>query len=1040
MALGFTNFLVSFFGGFSWQSYGKRANVAKLVILLVLFTSSSVFAIKSWKYKLIPSLLVAFFIAGVKTYAYVMNNLYDKATVEEDEENERENRQEDLGFQLPPGISLQLWERRKVIFDHLYDLDEAAFLLISEGYDADAIYALIGLVSNGTINRQTKISKKQPKSNNKFIFRLCGKNITVKMGRDELNAIIDRPSSILEIIICFFVAAITIFAIGTFQRTFYCIGMAFILAFSLFSLILQPLSEPYGMMLGDNTYKYTRCLHIIIFAAINYAMLHYGIDWSLMAILTICLPLFVVFGIVGHAILTIHYLIETFNLYVFGIVGSPTVWQAFLDLLLNSLYIGIGYLIMPKLPSKFTPLILVALMSLVSNFTVSSRFPYRVKQIICIITYTVFATLSSLIPIYANSKHYNLIIMILLIIFDLVIPYTQCYNQYLITYNKFYTLPPIIFKIIDNIRSFLLGIIISNALKGTSRKLEAVILPLLLFRLAMSTPQLGAISVIVYCMTCLYEFKYDSSCRNFVISIAVAIKLLSVYRVMSASAKNQAFSEATNHIYFSFILNVQLILLPTPFRCLNTMSLLYSFITGEAQSSLYGFGFLMFFSYPRPYTFVESESIGSKEVFITNEISQRVEIPAYISLSQELERVLNERFRCGQLGYVLPDSFFLFTTDNLVGIIHVISVSMHDVHFDCRFTEYASVTLCHETEITQLAKLVEESRDYGNATQSIIYRLTAFSLKTKTLRVEGFSLSNNSLETVFQTLNMDRMHKWAFYAVVYTVMTYNTKQSRKNSLESQAEPSEDVESAHEGINLQNYDHEEGKKSPSKRRRQTADSNNHEEESVDFTDAEIEQICFFLEKYNVSYDGAFLTINNLLAGFMETIKLSNEGEFQTRFNEANTIEGEICRTFTLLILMDSVGIAPEDIESHDSLEDVLAFIEESLETRAIPLSSTEEIIDIAKGNSPAILLRTIANGSQIIRYGKAEKDWAVFHMETGIIRGLWSGEITEIIFGASALNERFSNLMDLNRLRNITNQSINAPVGYPVYVTPILVSV
>ncbi|EAY17317.1 hypothetical protein TVAG_266800 [Trichomonas vaginalis G3] len=1019
MSLARRNQLNTITGGFHFAKTDAFGNKWKTCILVVLFFSNFVFYFDNWKPKLIFSTTFALIILLLKLFSYIINKLYDNATtynIEGDDVQEVETE----GFQLPKGISLQLWEKRQVIWNNLHNLDEAAFILITSGFNPDEVYALIALASNGTINSTTKLAQRRKNPNIRHTIHFCGKEFNLKRGREEFSRIMDRPTNIFEIFICYFVAALTIFAIGTFKTDYYCIGMGVILGFSLFSLIQQPTVEPYGMLMTDSTYKYTRCLFISIFSGINCILVYFKYDLPLMRILIILIPILIVVGAIGHTILTIHYIFETVNLYLFGILGSTSTWRSLLELLINTAIIAIGYVISTKLHVKFLPTILVSIMSIFANLDSMLFSKFSIKKLILSGLFVVFAAIGSIFPILLVTNAYRFFIPGILIVTCMILPYLQSFNQYIFFHCESIVFPDIFWKIESVLRSFLVGMFISYSIKDENT-IYAPLLALLLYRIAMTSPQLGSFAIVIACFTVYYKFSAKNTSVGSILAAFIALKILSVIRVVSAMTINSQWiwinpqeGLLESLLYGLFNLFCTYYINPTSF--FTTISLVYSMFTGEAQSLIFGASKLFTFSAPRPYCFLESISMSNDEEFHTNETNQRIELPAYISLGSELENVLNDRLKNGQLGFVLPDSFYLFTSNDLLGIVHVISLSIHDIRFDLRCMEFKQTTSCHHNEIAHLNRLVADHQPFGNFLQSYMYRFSAYELKSKKFSLNNFSLSSISLENVNAGCSDEKKLRYQFFSSILAVIQENLEKSQNNSEQIE-------ETSDNSIPLVQIP------------KQTESQ---------FTEEEIEMINQFSMKYNTQIDKTI--VHNVYEDLKYSVANINETIFDDNFNDDKKNIGKATRNYILLLLMDSVGIAPDILdpntaeteeEKQQILDDIFDFIDSSLDTEAVPVSSNKKLQEITKRGTPIIFLRTTNEGRTLIRYGKSVQDWFVFQMNTGVVRGFWSGLIRELIFGASASEERLSITLDLNRLRNITNQSINPPVGYPVYVTKVL---
>ena len=61
------------------------------------------------------------------------------------------------------------------------------------------------------------------------------------------------------------------------------------------------------------------------------------------------------------------------------------------------------------------------------------------------------------------------------------------------------------------------------------------------------------------------------------------------------------------------------------------------------------------------------------------------------------------------------------------------------------------------------------------------------------------------------------------------------------------------------------------------------------------------------------------------------------------------------------------------------------------------------------------------------------------MNRECVRGLWAGQLQELIFLRNRNPERGSIQNAKQALRNMINSSCDQPIGYPIYVSPLITS-
>jgi hypothetical protein len=130
---------------------------------------------------------------------------------------------------------------------------------------------------------------------------------------------------------------------------------------------------------------------------------------------------------------------------------------------------------------------------------------------------------------------------------------------------------------------------------------------------------------------------------------------------------------------------------------------------------------------------------------------------------------------------------------------------------------------------------------------------------------------------------------------------------------------------------------------------------------------------------------------------------------------------------------SVGLAP-DIEDE---EEFVQFLADESETPVLAFESDELYDAVAKSQGSVISLKTFTTYPEIVRFSRSEIKWTVLEMESECVRGFWANETRNLLFDAVTSNERTAIQFNSHLLRNLTNQSCNPPIGYPVVVSNVI---
>jgi len=119
---------------------------------------------------------------------------------------------------------------------------------------------------------------------------------------------------------------------------------------------------------------------------------------------------------------------------------------------------------------------------------------------------------------------------------------------------------------------------------------------------------------------------------------------------------------------------------------------------------------------------------------------------------------------------------------------------------------------------------------------------------------------------------------------------------------------------------------------------------------------------------------------------------------------------------------------------DEYEKIAVFAHESdPKWREAVLNNTEKLLT----------LRHVVNEScesyRIITLHKKFLSFKIVKLNQECVRGLWAGQQQELIFLRNSNSERGSIQNARQALRNIINSSCDQPIGYPIYVSPLITS-
>lgn len=135
------------------------------------------------------------------------------------------------------------------------------------------------------------------------------------------------------------------------------------------------------------------------------------------------------------------------------------------------------------------------------------------------------------------------------------------------------------------------------------------------------------------------------------------------------------------------------------------------------------------------------------------------------------------------------------------------------------------------------------------------------------------------------------------------------------------------------------------------------------------------------------------------------------------------------------------LAPDDYDDYSALY-------ESIEqnTRELVISHEADPLwrnAVLRGTPNLLALRHVCeDGSdeyRVIRLTKRYLNFRVIKLNRECVRGLWAGQQQELIYLRNRNPERGSIQNAKQALRNIINSSCDQPIGYPIYVSPLITS-
>jgi hypothetical protein len=963
------------------------------------------------------SCIVAGLILVIKFVVICINRRFDDAVAIPDSPVDRPDESE---FELPSGVSIQLWSRRRILFRRDLTVDTAAMNLIEEGFDPDSVFTLANLIQTGAVTRDTVLADPSQHVHSNIIT-LGNRTFRFPIDRAFLSRICTRPSGPWEAIrsACLgFVMTYLVSCVHDFGKGLLYVYVVFLCALAAFSMLLPPPCDPYSTTLNDPTIGSTRAVCISLFSIgvlVCKALYEGNVLISNQRDFEVCagaliigiatLPLLILMGFIGHPVTSLHWLIEALNKYLFGMCGSPSLLVATVTFFTSAAYIGILFGIFAADDYQDSSLcVSVVFTSFFSQFSLADINVARLKSVFLKrLIAPILASLATL-GLLLTGHGYTavpIVIVVLHIFFDFLIPLFRTHQKYFFVHGKICNPPAWLIFVRHLSRRisvpFLLIFVIADDCFWV-----APLMILISLRLSESEPHTYALALFLGFVTFPYELSLTRPPVSLFIALLLAPKIVRVLRVLRMAAKSHLFPEAlfsspfTNPIEFLRALTTSIALYGvfSIYACISLLTVIWSCITGAPPAIFLGLGSILQPGAPRPNVFYDAAP-SAHTGFASVEKSHGMEAPVYASMADELSRRLHGLVHDGALGLVTNDSFFLFTDGDLIVIVHVVAIEPGCVHFQMRGLEYVQQTICHGGELSIVQQLALEQSDFGNATHAIAFTFTMWDIRAKDLPFEMITVGRYIYQdTVYAPLGRD-VFDWFFRAVAFICVQDPPV----------FEPSPDAPPL-------------------------------TSEQTDF----LEMLMRFENRH--SNHGIEMAVKDVWAFLMGTLcvdGLLNNDALQGLFSGPIRAEGSeeraefVCRCVrfgVLLTLSASVGLAPGIEEETEFVQ----FLKDQSETPVLPFEGDELYETVIKAEGSVISLNTFTTYPEIIRFSRSEIKWTVLEMESECVRGFWANEAKTILFDAATSNERLGIQFDSHLLRNITNQSCNPPIGYPVVVS------
>ncbi|XP_019858793.1 PREDICTED: pecanex-like protein 1 isoform X1 [Amphimedon queenslandica] len=498
---------------------------------------------------------------------------------------------------------------------------------------------------------------------------------------------------------------------------------------------------------------------------------------------------------------------------------------------------------------------------------------------------------------------------------------------------------------------------------------------------------------------------------------------------------------------------------------------------------------MFFLSYARPIKFWEKDYNTKRRDTSNTRLEQQLETNIrnpnpdhldslfYEQLSWSLQRDLCGDIMLGRWGRVTSGDFFILTNDQLNALVHIIEIGNGFVTFQLRGLEFRG-TYCHQREREAIAEPFSDDEGccccrlpYTLAcNKALCARWMAWEVISSSYTLHGYSISENQAHLAFNAFDYKKMFVTYYVkCIIYYLFKYPqllellSNEQLQESLALLTDPDSsdldplfdqhrniDYSSTSGGISRRNFvtSHYDFILTCVRKSSIGATEIDTSEESFLVT------LCF---AYSLLGRRLFFTHANTGSGrrgdnFMHGLYRMFLGDARPNgekdewiFIDVDSIQQVIIpavRT-ALKVHQDSFTFTAGETEASEAIYDAI------IDTDNNHLVTHENDRIWRDGvflNRPSLLaLRyqrtedSYVHPYKIIRLTSKFIKFRVVKVNRECVRSLWSSQQHELIFLRNSDSERGSIQNHKASLRNMINSSMDLPIGYPIYVSPLQTS-
>ncbi|EDO36443.1 predicted protein [Nematostella vectensis] len=445
----------------------------------------------------------------------------------------------------------------------------------------------------------------------------------------------------------------------------------------------------------------------------------------------------------------------------------------------------------------------------------------------------------------------------------------------------------------------------------------------------------------------------------------------------------------------------------------------------------------------------------------------------YEHLTRSLQHSLCGDLMLGRWGPVTTGDCFVLASDNLNALVHIIEVGNGLVTFQLRGLEFRG-TYCQQREVEAITEGVEDDNgccccepghipNMLSLNMAFGQRWLAWQTTSTKYVIEGYSISDNSAASMLQVFDLRKILV-TYY--VKSVIFYAVRSPKLESWLSNDVIIEQLVHMHDPGYVdvdpclyhnidEDYDLHLGGISRSSFMGCYLGWIQHcvsrRSEPVDCSrDSMLVTLCFSLcllarRALGTASHHQTASLESFLYGLHALFK----GDFRITSQKDEWVFADV--DFLRKVVAPGVRMSlklhqdhfssMDDYDDHAAMYDAIVNHENNM---VISHEGDPAWRQAVLANTPSLLaLRHVfddgADEYKIIMLNKRYLSFRVIKVNRECVRGLWAGQLQELIFLRNRNPERGSIQNAKQALRNIINSSCDQPIGYPIYVSPLSTS-